>query len=168
MVTKNDFTSTEWSTLRDTPHLVGLGTLVAEPSGLGTIKELIALFAGISANQSSEIPLIRDLTCRPEVEAAQSAVKERFGGSMGAGSKEAVQTLALEQARSSMTILNGKASAEEINAYRRLLYNLAERVANASREGGFLGFGGKAVSPAEQTFLDELREAIQLERVKKA
>jgi hypothetical protein len=65
-------------------------------------------------------------------------------------------------------MLSGKADAEEIDAYRKLLYGLAERVANASREGGFLGFGGKAVSAAEQSYLDDLQNTIQFERAKKA
>jgi hypothetical protein len=38
MLTKNDFSASDWNTLRDTPYLVGLATLLAEPSGLGTIK----------------------------------------------------------------------------------------------------------------------------------
>jgi hypothetical protein len=43
MLTKNDFPAADWNTLRDTQYLVGLATLIAEPSGFGTIKESIAL-----------------------------------------------------------------------------------------------------------------------------
>jgi hypothetical protein len=43
MLTKNDFATADWNTLRDTPYLVGLATLMAEPSGLGTIKEAIGI-----------------------------------------------------------------------------------------------------------------------------
>jgi len=60
-------------------------------------------------------------------------------------------------------MLSGKADPEEIEAYRKFLYRLAEKVANASREGGVLGFGGKAVSAAEQSFLDDLQNKIELE-----
>jgi hypothetical protein len=168
MLTKNDFAASEWNTLRDTPYLVGLATLLAEPSGLGTIKESIAITMGILENQASEIPLIRDLTSRVEIQAAQNSLKGRFTGSQGQLSKNVVRDLSLENARSSIAMLSGKADAEEIDAYRKLLYGLAERVANASREGGFLGFGGKAVSAAEQSFLDDLQNTIQFERAKKA
>jgi hypothetical protein len=65
-------------------------------------------------------------------------------------------------------MLSGKADSGEIDAYRKLLYGLAEKVAHASREGGILGFGGKAVSAAEQSFLDQLQNTIQFERAKKA
>ncbi|HKE21513.1 MAG TPA: hypothetical protein VKB88_03925 [Bryobacteraceae bacterium] len=168
MLTKNDFAGADWNTLRDTPYLVGLATLLAEPSGLGTLKESFALTMGLWENQSSEIPLIRDVTSRAEMQAAQNSLRSRFTGSKGELSKDVMRDLALEHARSSITILSDKASPEEIDAYRKLLYGLAEKVANASREGGFLGFGGKAVSAAEQSFLDDLQNTIQFERVKKA
>ena len=168
MLTKNDFAAPDWNTLRDTPYLVGLATLLAEPSGLGTIKESIAITKGIWENQASDIPLIRDLTNRTEMQAAQSSLRGRFSGSQGELSKNVIRDLALEHARSSIAMLSGKADAEEIDAYRELLYGLAEKVANASREGGFLGFGGKAVSAAEQSFLDDLQNTIQYERANKA
>jgi hypothetical protein len=168
MLTKNDFAASDWNTLRDTPYLVGLATLLAEPSGLGTIKESMAITMGIWENQASEIPLIRDLTSRAEMQAAQNSLKGRFTGSQGEISKNRIKDLALEHARSSIGILSGKADAEEIDAYRKLLSGLAEKVANASREGGFLGFGGKAVSAAEQSFLDDLQDTIQFEKAKKA
>ena len=168
MLTKNDFAASDWNTLRDTPYLVGLATLLAEPSGLGTIKESIAMTMGIVKNQASEIPLIRDLTNRAEIQAAQDSLKARLTPSQGAPSKDVVRDLALEHARSSIALLSGKAGSEEIDAYRTLLYGLAESVASASREGGFLGFGGKAVSAAEQSFLDDLQNTIQFERVRKA
>ena len=163
MLTKNDFTAEDWNTLRDTPYLVGLATLLAEPSGLGTIKESIAITMGIWENQASEIPLIRDLTSRAEMQAAQSSLKGRFTGSQAELSKNVIRDLALEHARSSIAMLSGKADPEEIEAYRKFLYRLAEKVANASREGGVLGFGGKAVSAAEQSFLDDLQNKIELE-----
>ena len=168
MLTKNDFAASDWSTLRDTPYLVGLATLLAEPSGLGTIRESIAITMSIWKNQASEIPLIRDLTGRGEMQAAQDSLKARFAGPPGDLSKKLTRDLALEHARSSIAMLSGKAAPEEIDAYRKLLYGLAENVAHASREGGVLGFGGKAVSAAEQSFLDDLQNTIQFEKAKKA
>ena len=168
MLTKNDFPAADWNTLRDTQYLVGLATLMAEPSGLGTIKESIALATGIMENQSSGFAFIRDMTNKTEMEAAQVSLRQRFGGVQAKPTKDALQQAALEQVRASMSILGGKASAEESDAYSKLLYGLAGTVANASREGGFLGFGGKRVSAAEQSFLDQLRDTLHLERVSKA
>jgi hypothetical protein len=168
MVTKNDFTAEDWNTLRDTPYLVGLATLLAEPSGLGTIKESIAIAMSLRENQASEVPLIRDLTNVAETQATQNSLRGRFTGSQAPLSKNVIRDLALEHARSSIAILSAKADSQEIDAYRKLLYGLAEKVANASREGGVLGFGGKAVSAAEQSFLDDLQKTIEFEKAKKA
>ena len=105
MLTKNDFTVADWNTLRDTQYLVGLATLVAESSGLGTIKESIALAQGIVGNQASEYPFIRDMTSKTEMEAAQASLRQRFGGAEAKPSKDALQQTALEQVRASMSIL---------------------------------------------------------------
>jgi hypothetical protein len=168
MATKNDFSSADWNTLRDTPSLVGFTTLQAGSSGLGTVKELFAFSQAIMENQASDFPLIRDLTGIGEMQAAQTSLKQSFGGGQAKPSPENLRQRALEQVRSSIIILETKGSKEETDAYRRMLYGIAEKVANAAREGGFMGFGGAQVSEGEQSFLDELRSALQLEQVKRA
>ncbi len=168
MLTKNDFSASDWNTLRDCQYLVGLATLMAGSSGFGTIKESIAIAQSVMENQSSSVPFIRDLTSKTEMQAAQSSLKQRLGGPDAKPTKESLQSSALDQVRASISILNGKASKEESDAYRKVIYGVAENVANAASEGGFLGFGGTRVSSGEQTFLDELRNTLQLERVNKA
>jgi hypothetical protein len=168
MLTKNDFTARDWNTLRDAQYLVGLATLMADSSGFGTIKESVALAQGIMANQASNLPLIRDLTGKAEMEAAQGALRQRLEDPAAKPTKDSLRQLALEQVGKSVAILDDKASTEELDAYRKLIYGVAEKVANAASEGGFLGFGGTQVSSGEQSFLEELRNTLQLERVKKA
>lgn len=168
MVTKNDFSPADWNTLRDTQYLVGFATVLAGSSGLGTFKELFALSQGIMANQASSSPLIRDLTATSEMEAAQSSLKQSLGDTRVKPSPESLRQRALEQVRSSIAILESKAGPAETDAYRQILYGIAEKVANAAREGGFLGFGGTQVSEGEQSFLDALRSALQLEQIKRA
>jgi hypothetical protein len=43
-----------------------------------------------------------------------------------------------------------------------MIMSVAEKAASASKEGGFLGFGGVRVSNAEQSFLNEVKAALQL------
>jgi hypothetical protein len=43
-----------------------------------------------------------------------------------------------------------------------MIMSVAETTANASKEGGFLGFGGVRVSSAEQSFLNEVKAVPQL------
>jgi hypothetical protein len=168
MATKNDLSSADWGTLRDTPYLVGFATVLAAPSGLGTFKELLALSVGMMENQSSSVSLLRDLSAPGEMEAARSSLKQSFGNVQQKPSPEALRQRALDQTRSSMAILQKNCTKEETDGYCRMLYGLAEKVASASREGGFLGFGGKQISEGEQAFLDDLRNTLQLEKVSKA
>jgi hypothetical protein len=168
MLTKNDFSATDWGTLRDTPHLVGFATLMAGSSGLGTIKESIALAQSVLENQTSAFAFIRDLSSRAEIEAAQGSLRTMFGGAQGKPNKETLQRLALEQVRNSLSLLTGKAGKEETDAWRKMLYGTAEKVAGAAREGGFLGFGGSLISEGEQSFLNQLRDTLQLEQARKA
>jgi hypothetical protein len=168
MVTKNDFSPADWSTLRNTQLLVGFATVMAGSSGLGTVKEVFALSQGIMESQASDIPLIRDLTNKSEMEAAQTSLKQSLGGVQAKAAGDDLRKRALEQVRSSIACLETHASKEETDAYRRMLYGIAERVANAAREGGFLGFGGTQVSEGERSFLDELRNTLQLDQVRRA
>jgi hypothetical protein len=72
----------------------------------------------------------------------------RASGDVGAASSERL--------REALAILKEKASADEIEAYRRFVVNLAEAAAKAHKEGGFVGIGGKPVSEREQAALDEI------------
>jgi hypothetical protein len=168
MLTKNDFPPPDWNTLRNTQYLVGFAMVMAGSSGLGTIKELAALSQQIIHEQTSSIPLIRDLTARSEMQAAQAWLKQSFSGQGAKPTSDSMRQLALDGARSSLDILGPKASKEETDAYSQLLYSIADKVAHAAREGGFLGFGGTQVSEGEQAFLNELRSTLQLEEVRTA
>jgi hypothetical protein len=57
-----------------------------------------------------------------------------------------------------VSLLQEKATPEEVDEYRRFLMNVANRVAEAHREG-FLGMSGERVSEAEQQAVDEIAEA---------
>lgn len=56
--------------------------------------------------------------------------------------------------------MNANATMEETVEFKYWLYSIADQVTLASKAGGFLGFGGTRVSPAEAQFLDELRDAL--------
>jgi hypothetical protein len=163
MLTKNDFSAADWNTLRDVPHLVGFATLLAGSSGLGTVKESMAIAQGLIEGQSSNVALIRDLTNSAEMQNAQSSLRDTLGGLDAKISKDRLRSLALERVAGAVSILEAKASPEEGIAFRRWLYGVAEKVAKAAKEGGFLGFGGTQVSEDEQAFLTELRTALGLQ-----
>ena len=54
------------------------------------------------------------------------------------------------------SILEATATSEEVDAYKTFVMTVAQAVAGAHKEGGFLGIGGTAVSAAEDEALDEI------------
>lgn len=59
-----------------------------------------------------------------------------------------------------MRIAESKASDDEVESYKQFMVTAAAAVANANREGDFIGIGGKPVSAREQAALDEIRSTL--------
>ncbi len=49
---------------------------------------------------------------------------------------------------------------KDADEYRLWIITIAQKVAEATKEGGFLGIGGKRVTVAEMAALKEIAEAI--------
>ena len=157
------FTDDEWNALCDTPQLVGLAVALSGASGItGTIKETFASSMVMVEGQKSESELIRAICAKDEVQAAQHGMRESLL-TLTKDDFETVQrklaTLALDRTRAAITVLQRKAPAD-VAAYRGFVATLGERVAEAAKEGGFLGFGGERVSAGEQQMLAKLGEAL--------
>ena len=72
-----------------------------------------------------------------------------------------LKSAVLARIREAANLVSRKATPEEAKAYKQMIMSVAEKAANASKEGGFLGFGGVRVSNAEQSFLNEVKAALQ-------
>jgi hypothetical protein len=66
----------------------------------------------------------------------------------------------LDRVKSAVSLVSAKGSAAEAQAYKDMLVDVAQQAANASKEGGFLGFGGVRVSDKEQAFIAEVSKAV--------
>ena len=60
----------------------------------------------------------------------------------------------MQQLREAVKLLERKATADEVAAYRRFVLTLADKVANAHREGG------EAVSDAERAAIEEISASL--------
>jgi hypothetical protein len=69
-------------------------------------------------------------------------------------STEELRANGLSLIRDAITLLEGKATAEELDGYRRFVLNVANKVAAAHREKG------KNVSPAEAEVVQEIQVAL--------
>ena len=61
----------------------------------------------------------------------------------------------------SAALVDAKAP-DDAAGFKAWLAGISEQVANASSEGGFMGFGGVKVSDAEKATLDEISKALKL------
>jgi len=163
MAKQDSFTGEEWTLLRLTPSLVAGGTAAADPSGLfSSIKESLAGAKGVAGALQANSGL--------ELFAALGADRSIPGMPdpktlLGEGSREQqmqkLKSAVLERAGAAVAVVAAKATPAEADAYRAMLVSVAEKAAQASKEGGFLGFGGVRVSDKEQAFIAEVKAATQ-------
>src|SRR5581483_11847294 len=66
----------------------------------------------------------------------------------------------LDDIKAATAILSAKGSPDEVAAYKKLMVDVAQNVANAAKEGGFMGIGGVQVNDAEKQAITEIRSAV--------
>jgi hypothetical protein len=79
-----------------------------------------------------------------------------------AGAQDMTQAKAkmLDDIKQATTIVSTKGSADEVTAYKKLMVDVAQNVADAAKEGGFMGIGGVQVNDAEKQAIGEIRSAV--------
>jgi hypothetical protein len=162
MANKQDFTSEEWTKILQSPMLAGIAVSTADPSGLwGTLKEAAASSSAIATAKldagSNELikAVIADIETSEGRSALQSALRSCFADAEPAHCVE--RSLANLQEVSA--ILDVKAPADAV-AFKTWLRGISQKVADASTEGAFLGFGGVQVSDAEKATLADIAKAL--------
>jgi hypothetical protein len=147
MTGKADFTADEWKLLREAPTSAGM--LVMEADRGGVIRESFSMAKAYTEarTEHGSSQLLDDLASeRPEVD------RTRFQ------SVEDLRSSLTQHIRDAIGLLKEKAAAEEVEEYRRFVMTVANRVADAHREG-FMGMSGERVSDAERKALAEVAEA---------
>jgi hypothetical protein len=165
------YTDDELALLATTPQLIGSAVAMAGSSGLfGTGKELFAsaksMMEGVKTFPNNALirQLMPDLQSNPQ-QAMERMKKFRDWGmarmkQKGINSSEKVQALTLEDCKAVMSLLAAKATPQEAKDYRRWALSVAENVAQAASEGGFLGFGGQQVSEPEKQLIAKIQDAL--------
>ena len=149
MTKKADFNAEEWQTVVEGPLLAGMRIVLADRGGV--IRESLALGKAYqdARGRQGESELLDELVSSPP---------SLDPGAMQKGAD--MEQHATTGIREAVEIVNAKATPEEAEAYKQFILAIADTVANASKEGGILGIGGKRVSPAEQAALDGLHSEL--------
>ncbi len=161
MSQKADYTPEEWKTLMTAPMLVGFAVVGASPSGpVGTVKEMASMSRSVfeAGRQASVAPLLAALTGDLQAH-AEAVVKGREQDTERIAPSEA-RMKALDACKRTASILAQKATDEEADSIKGFLVSMAEKVSEASKEGGFLGFGGTQVSAAERAAVSDIATAL--------
>ena|SRR2546430_11485479 len=148
MTGKADFNPEEWELVLSAPPDAGL--LVATAQRGGTFREAFSIAKAYTEarRQHGESELLDQIvTAKPELKAGRHS------------SKEELEQELLQKIRDAVALVERKATPEETEAYRRFIVNLAERVAEAHKEGGLLGLGGERVSEAEREAIQKIKDA---------
>ena len=163
------FTEEEWTLLATTPQLVGMAMAGVGSSGLvGSTKEMFAnarsLMQAKKDYAGNELiqAILPDTTDRQkameDAKVQRDTMMTRFK-TEGIKKPEDLARVVLEDCAKAIDILEEK-EPETVESYKAWLLEVAENVANAAKEGGFLGFGGVQFSEKEQELFHKLKNAL--------
>lgn len=164
MATKADFTADEWKKILTSPVLAALAVTVADPSGLwGLLLEGIA--SGRALIEAKNAPganaLVKELVDELATSEGRAFSREGVKAELSAKAPAEIKQQALTTLSEVGAILDAKAP-QDAPEFKAWLKHVAEKVAEAAPEGGFLGFGGVKVSDAEKATLGEIDAALKL------
>jgi hypothetical protein len=144
MTAKAEFNAEEWSVVAGAPLLGAMMVIAAERGG--SVRESVAVARQYAeARERYDGELMSALLATPPA----TAVKRP-------DSADDLRAQATETLRAAVAILERVGTEDEVVEYKRFVFSLAESVARAHKEGGFLGVGGQEVSGREQAALDEI------------
>jgi hypothetical protein len=164
MAGKSNFTPEEWKLLLESVMMLGIAVTVAEPSGLwGLLKES---FASGSALRQSKIdprssPLIKAVVADFETTEGQRTARDGLKEKLASSKPAEVKVQCIETLRQARALVDAKAP-DDAAAFKGWLRDISQHIAEASKEGGFLGIGGVLVSDAEKATLTEISSALGL------
>jgi hypothetical protein len=162
MTTKADYRAEEWQLLLDVPTLAGLAVMMAGKSGLSTMKEALAITQATlsGAAEYPDAPLLQAIN-DARVKGGEKSTAETFSGNPYAGlGREKFLEVVTGKCGEASALLKAKATPTEAEAFRLWTLSIADKVAKAAYEGGFLGFGGTQVSAEEVAAIDKIKSSL--------
>jgi hypothetical protein len=143
MTTRAAFSPEEWTSVLQGPPSAGM-IVIAAASG-GMFRETMAMSkAYVEARAMHGQSELLD-----EIVAAKPKMEHTRYHSM-----EDLKDAGLQHLRTAVSLLESKAAPDEVDAYRRFILTVANKVAAAHREEG------QDVSPAEAEAIDQIADAL--------
>jgi hypothetical protein len=145
VASKSDFNAEEWAAVVEAPVLAGLRVVSAERGG--TIRESVAIGKVYSEARKAQdrSELLDELLASPP---GVDPKRLQAEGDLASATRDRL--------RQALRILGEKGTPEDVDAYKTFVKDVARAAAEAHKEGGFIGIGGKEVSPKEAEAIDEI------------
>jgi hypothetical protein len=163
MTTRDDYTNEEWKFLRAAPMLAGMYVAMASRSGpVDSMKELAAISQAMDEGMrgSTGIEILDDVFADMKPRQGE-LVQTHDSVVINVKTPEQLKVATLDSCNKAARALE-KASVEEAEGYKRWIVTLTQKVAEAGKEGGFLGIGGVLVSKEEESAINEISSALGL------
>ena len=170
MAVKEKFSEDEWYLIATVPSMVGAAMAGAGKSGIiGTTKEAMASMKSIVAGKN-DYPNNEVIGGILEKAESFSDAKEKAGAfrekalgdlkSQNIKSPDEFNSYMLGNCEQAIALVMDRCGAGEADDYRQWAMDIAEKVARAASEGGFLGFGGEQVSDGERQLLAKIEQTL--------
>src|SRR5262249_23319638 len=143
MTTQAAFTPEEWKVVLEGPSTAGMIVITAAHGG--TFRETIAMAKAYTEARAEH----GESELLDEIVAAKPKVDHSRHSSAGELREDELKHL-----HDAVALLQGKATAEEVDDYRRFVLTLANKVAAAHKEGG------QSVSPPEAEAIQQITAAL--------
>jgi hypothetical protein len=145
MTRSEAFTAEEWDTVLEGPTSAGIIVATAERGGSFREAFAMAKVYGEARREHGESELLDEVAAhKPELERPR------------AKSAEEVKEHGLQRIRDAVALVEQKATAQELDEYRRFVASVANRVAEAKKERG----GEGPVSEGERAAIAEIEAAL--------
>ena len=143
MTTKADFSPTEWEAVLEGPPTAALMVITASHGGM--FRETMAMtkaYAEVRAQHGDSELLDEIVAEKPRMERGK------------VHNPEELRDQGIDALHDATAVLEDKATAAELEDYRRFVLTVANKVAAAHREGG------KQLSPEEQQAIQDITTAL--------
>jgi hypothetical protein len=162
MAQKTNFTADEWKMILGSPMLAGMAVTLAEPSGLwGIMQEGMASGQALLdvKRDAGASELAKALVAEMETSDGRSAARDGLKTELTGKSPAEMRQRIIATLTRVGQVLDAKAP-DDAAGFKAWLKHITEKVAEASTEGGFLGFGRVTVSDAEKASIREVSKAL--------
>lgn len=162
-MTQPAWTPEDQTLLIRTAIMCGISVAVSKSDGnRKTTDELAAIPRRLSdiARKSSN-PMLQLLAGDAGMNEIR-AMMEQFAANPGALKLQEVKPFALRRCDELLEALATKATPAQADEVKQAILEVCQGVAEESKDGSFLGFGGVRVSPEEEGVINEVRRVLKL------